>query len=153
MSSANEDNLEASANEMSNIEDDFDSLFEQEDIRIDSEKGKHDLNFNQLFEQISEECTDSLEGIAGDSPEGNVDDDFEALLGDETTNFVGKYAVKDDNQETLVGKSVAIKGFNQIFSSDTSDESNNFNPDKEKVMKYRTIIVKSNNVSRGILER
>ena len=154
------DIMESSGNEVSNIDDDFDNLFEQEEKCIDSEKETHD--FNELFEQISEELTDSVEGIVGDSPGGNVDEDFEALLSDEIPNvstqdhneakteldnetFVGKHDAKDDEQETLVGKSVT-KGFNEIFSSDdTSDELMqkfsdtkfiNSNPTKEQVIKY-----------------
>ena len=49
---SDEDILETSVNELSNIDDEFDSLLKEEDVSIGSEKGKHDLNFNELFEQM-----------------------------------------------------------------------------------------------------
>eukprot|EP00092_Neocalanus_flemingeri_P006806 GFUD01007350.1.p1 GENE.GFUD01007350.1~~GFUD01007350.1.p1 ORF type:complete len:381 (-),score=128.23 GFUD01007350.1:55-1197(-) len=109
MNAPSKDNLDADGDELSTVDDDFDSLLEKEDIGIGSEKGKHNLSFNELFEQISEECTESVEGLAGDSPEGNVDDDFEALLNDQdhivtdldNENFSENNAGKDDD---LLGK-------------------------------------------------
>ena len=81
-----------------------------------------------------------MEGIAGDSPGGNVDADFEALLNDEVsidspkqhTGSFPKYEskayldnencdAKDEDQETPVGKSLS-KGLSQIFVTDISQE-------------------------------
>ena len=100
---------------LSTVEDDFESLFEEEEVNTD----RKTLSFNDLFEAISEECQDPVEHILilGDTQAGNVEDDFEALLSDESDAEVLTSEIS--TQETLNGE---VKGFSQIFSSDSSQQ-------------------------------
>ena len=73
-----------SEKKLSSVDDDFESLFEEEEINIDSQNKKEALDFNDLFEAISEEPEDLVTHISGDNHAGNVEEDFEALLADDT---------------------------------------------------------------------
>ena len=87
--------------------------------------------------------------LSDEIPNVSTQDHNEAKTELDNETFVGKHDAKDDEQETLVGKSVT-KGFNEIFSSDTLNELMqnppdttfiNSNPDKEQVIKYRPVFV------------
>ena len=100
---------------LSTVEDDFESLLEEEEVNTKTENKS--LSFNDLFEAISEESEDSLEHIIGDNQAGNVEEDFEALLSGESDTEVN--ISKQSTEETLNSEG---KGFSQIFISDSSPQ-------------------------------
>ena len=97
---------------ISNVEDDFESLFEEEAI-VTMKEPKH-LSFNDLFEAIAEENEDTAEHSLCDSRVDNVEEDFEALLSDESET-----EERNNEQEEPSGVG---KGFSQIFSSEKSEQ-------------------------------
>ena len=114
-----ENSFKISAKKLSSVDDDFESLFEEEEINIDSQNKKEALDFNDLFEAISEEPEDSVEHISGESHAGNVEEDFEALLADET--FTCTESESNTNEDKSTNESPndqsLVTGFSQIFSS------------------------------------
>ena len=65
----------------STVEDDFESLFEEE--AISTTKENKNLSFNDLFEAIAEESEELVDHRESIDQVDNVEEDFEALLSDE----------------------------------------------------------------------
>jgi hypothetical protein len=115
-----ENSFKIAEKKLSSVDDDFESLFEEEEINIDTQNKKEVLDFNELFEAISEEPEESVKIISGENHTGNIEEDFEALLADETFTCTETESNINENQSTKdsrKGESL-VTGFSQIFSSD-----------------------------------
>ena len=76
----NSDNMGKCEKELLGLDDDFESLLEEEDSCTDSDDKKNESAFNELFKQMARGDTDSSNKKDGHRPEENVEEDFEALL-------------------------------------------------------------------------
>ena len=99
----------------STVEDDFESLFEEE--AIGTTKENKNVSFNDLFEAIAEESEDLVEHRESNDQIDNVEEDFEALLSDENET-----EVRNNDQSTKEAPSDLVKGFSQIFASENSSK-------------------------------
>ena len=110
---------------LSSVDDDFESLFEEEEINIDSQNKQEALDFNDLFEAISEEPEDLIKLESGENLTGSVEEDFEALLADDT--FTCTEIESNTNEDQCTKESPndqsLVTGFSQIFSSDSPLQS------------------------------
>ena len=70
--------------ELLSLDDDFESLLDEEDICTDSEDRKNESSFNDLFMQMAKGNNDSFNKNAINHPDENVEEDFEALLSGKT---------------------------------------------------------------------
>ena len=70
----------------STVEDDFESLFEEE--AISPTKENENLSVNDLFEAIAEESEELVDHRESNDQVDNVEEDFEALLSDEHESVV-----------------------------------------------------------------
>ena len=102
---------------LSTVEDDFESLFEDEEDNSRTEMKS--LSFNDLFEAISEECEDPVKHILGDIQAGNIEDDFEALLSDESDTEV---LTSDKDAQDALNSDGEVNGFSQILSPGSSQQ-------------------------------
>jgi len=97
----------------STVEDDFESLFEEE--AISTTKENKNLSFNDLFEAIAEESEELVDHRESNDQVDNVEEDFEALLSDEHES-----EVRTSDQSTKEVPNDLVKGFSQIFASENS---------------------------------
>ena len=87
----------SSGKKTSTIEEDFESLF------VEEEENTKDNNFNDLFEKISEESVEPVKESSVSEKEitENIEEDFDALLDDETLQ-----CVKDEVNDSKNSKSI-----------------------------------------------
>jgi len=111
----------------STVEDDFESLFEEE--AISTKKENKNLSFNDLFEAIAEESADLVEHRESLDVVDNVEEDFEALLSDENETEVG-----NSDQSIKEVPSDLVKGFSQIFASENSPKVFDNHEDSQHVL-------------------
>ena len=97
----------------STVEDDFESLFEEE--AISTTKENKNLSFNDLFEAIAEESEDLVDHRESNEEVDNVEEDFEALLSDEHES-----EVRTSDHSTKEVPNDLVKGFSQIFAYENS---------------------------------
>jgi len=105
----------------SNVEDDFESLFEEEASSV-AKDNKH-LSFNDLFEAIAEESEDPIKIDVSDHQVDSVEEDFEALLSDESET-----EVKNLVEPTKEIPTDMVKGFSQIFANGNNHNSQESQP-------------------------
>ena len=119
----------SSGKKTSTIEEDFESLFVEED------ENTKDNNFNDLFEKISEESVEPVKESSVSEKEitENIEEDFDALLDDETLQCVKDEVTDSKNSKSITKEVDSNHGFSQIFSSNSSDDATN---DDKVTLKY-----------------
>jgi len=116
----------SSGKKTSTIEEDFESLF------VEEEENTKDNNFNDLFEKISEESVEPVKESSVSEKEitENIEEDFDALLDDETLQCVKDEVTDSKNSKSITKEVDSNHGFSQIFSSNSSDDATNDDKDK-----------------------
>ena len=137
----NSDNVGKCEKELLSLDDDFESLLEEEDSCSDLKDRKNESSLNELFKQMARGDNDSSNKKEGHHPDENVEEDFEALLSGATyhsskvdnernleeqktnnTNFVGVgVLLAEDKKETTTEESEG-SGYSEIFSSHIPQE-------------------------------
>ena len=119
----------SSGKKTSTIEEDFESLF------VEEEENTKDNNFNDLFEKISEESVEPVKESSVSEKEitENIEEDFDALLDDETLQCVKDEVTDSKNSKSTTKEVDSNHGFSQIFSSNSSDDATN---DDKVTLKY-----------------
>lgn len=135
----------SSGKKTSTIEEDFESLF------VEEEENTKDNNFNDLFEKISEESVEPVKESSVSEKEitENIEEDFDALLDDETLQCVKDEVTESKNSKSLTEEVESNHGFSQIFSSNSSDEATNDNKDKaDEVDDMKTLAASNENLEK-----
>jgi len=135
----------SSGKKTSTIEEDFESLF------VEEEENTKDNNFNDLFEKISEESVEPVKESSVSEKEitENIEEDFDALLDDETLQCVKDEVMDSKNNKSITEEVDSNHGFSQIFSSNSSNDATNDDKDKAgEVDDMKTLATSNENLEK-----